>query len=152
MAKYDFEDKPAFTVVGVGVELKSDYTDQAGLDREKEELFRRVMEDGTIGKLQAIAKNDLIFAVNEAVDDKMMHYVGVESTESIPEATHMVQFPEGKYMAIPGEANTAYELVDLLTKKAFGDVLVEEQEYAYVGGPNAAVIMGESGGVFVGEM
>lgn len=35
MAKFDYEDKQAFTVVGIGVELKSDYMDQAGINKEK---------------------------------------------------------------------------------------------------------------------
>lgn len=152
MALYDFEDKKAFTVVGIGVELKSEYQDQEGLDREKEEFFTKALTDGTLDKLRAVAKNDFIFAVNEAVDDKMMHYIGVESDEEIPEATRMIHFPEGKYIIVGGEANSEYELTDKLTKSTFGDVLYTETDYAYVGGPNTAVIMGEQDGVFVGEM
>lgn len=152
MAKYDFEDKNAFTVVGIGVELTSDYMDQAGLDKEKEDFFNQAYTDGTVDNLRKIAKNDFLFAVNLADDDKMMHYVGVESDEDYPEATRMIHFPEGKYIVIPAEANSPYELADKLTNLAFGEVLNEEQEYAYVGGPNAAVIMGETDGVFVGEM
>lgn len=152
MAKYDFEDKNAFTVVGIGVELTSDYMDQAGLDKEKEDFFNQAYSDGTVDNLRKIAKNDFLFAVNLADDDKMMHYVGVESDEDYPEATRLIQFPEGKYIVIPAEANSPYELADKLTKLAFGEVLNEEQEYAYVGGPNAAVIMGETDGVYIGEM
>lgn len=152
MVKYDIQDKKDFTVVGVGVELTSDYMDQAGLDKEKEAFFNRAYTDGTVEELSKVAKNDFVFAVNEAVDDKMMHYVGVESDDDYPEATRMIQFPEGKYIVIPAEAHSAYELADKLTKLAFGDVLMEEQEYAYVGGPNAAVILGESEGTYVGEM
>lgn len=152
MAKYDFEDKNAFTVVGIGVELTSDYMDQAGLDKEKEDFFNQAYSDGTVDNLRKIAKNDFLFAVNLADDDKMMHYVGVESDEDYLEATRLIQFPEGKYIVIPAEANSPYELADKLTKLAFGEVLNEEQEYAYVGGPNAAVIMGETDGVYIGEM
>lgn len=152
MANYDLQDKKAFTVVGIGVELTSDYTDQAGLDKEKEDFFNRAYTDGTVEGLKKLAKNDFVFAVNEAVDDKMMHYVGVESEEDYPEATQKIQFPEGKYIVIPAEANSAYELADKLTKLAFDEVLMEEQEYAYVGGPNAAVILGDSEGIYVGEM
>lgn len=152
MAKYDFEDKNAFTVVGIGVELTSDYMDQAGLDKEKEDFFNQAYSDGTVDNLRKIAKNDFLFAVNLADDDKIMHYVGVESDEDYPEATRLIQFPEGKYIVIPAEANSPYELADKLTKLAFGEVLNEEQEYAYVGGPNAAVIMGETDGVYIGEM
>ncbi len=152
MVNYDFEDKRAFTIVGIGVELTSDYNDQAGLDKEKEDFFNRALKDGTVEKLRKIAKNDFLFAVNEAVDDKMMHYIGVESDETLPEATRNIPFPEGKYIAVPGEADSAYELADQLTKNTFRDVLANERKYAYVGGPNAAVIMGEADGKFVGEM
>lgn len=152
MAQYDFEDKKAFTVVGIGVELKSDYTDQEGLDREKEVFFNQALTDGTLDKLKEVAKNDYIFAVNEVVDDKMMHYIGVEGDQAIPEAERLIEFPEGKYIAIPGEATSEYDLANELTNIAFGEVLYEETEYAYVGGPNAAVIMGETDGIFVGEM
>lgn len=152
MAQYDFEDKEAFTVVGVGVELKSDYTDQEGLDREKEEFFNQTLQDDTWEQLKNIAENDYLFVVNEAADDKMMHYIGVESNQNASEASRIIEFPAGKYIVIPGEAASEYELADKLTKKAFSEVLVEEREYEYVGGPNAAVIMGEADGTFVGEM
>lgn len=152
MANYDFEDKEAFTVVGVGVELTSDYHDQAGLDKEKEDFFTRVTADGTVDKLREIAKNDFLFVVNHATDEKMMHYVGVLSDEKLPGASDSIPFPGGKYIAVPGEDESAYALADQLTKKTFGEVLATEQKYAYVGGPNAAVIMGEADGTFVGEM
>lgn len=152
MAKYEIVDKDAFTVVGFGVELKSDYTDQEGLDREKEVFFNQSLEDGTLDKLKKIAKNDYVFAVNEAVDDKMMHYIGVESDEELPEATRMIQFPEGKYIVIPGKAESEHALADTLTDTAFGDVLYTETEYAYVGGPNTAVVMEERADSFIGEM
>ena len=152
MAKYEYLDKDSFTVSGIGVELKSDYMDQEGVRKEKRAFYDRVSRDGTIDHLKSIAKNDLLFVVNEAVDNKMMHYVGVETDKELPEATRLIQFPKGKYIAVPGEAASEYELADKLTELAFGDVLYEESEYAYVGGPNAAVIMGETNGSMVGEM
>lgn len=152
MTKYDFEDKEAFKVVGVGVELTSDYMDQAGLDKEKEEFFTRVMADGTVDKLRGIAKNDFVFVVNQATDDKMMHYVGVLSDKKLPGTSESIQFPAGKYIAVPGEADSAYALAHQLTQMTFGDVLIEEKKYGYVGGPNTAVIMGEADGTYVGEM
>lgn len=152
MTDYDFENKKAFNISGIGVELTSDYMDQEGLNREKEDFFNRMIQDGAVAKLKEVAKNDYLFVINEAVDDKMMHYVGVETNQKLPEATHTVQFPEGKYIVIPGEAKSQYELADTLTKRSFGDVLQKETEYGYVGGPNTAVIMGEADGVFVGEM
>ena len=152
MAKYEYLEKDSFSVLGIGVELKSDYMDQDGLKKEKKDFFDRVSRDGTIEQLKSIAKNDLLFVVNEAVDNKMMHYVGVVTDKELPEATRLIQFPKGKYIAVPGEADSEFELADTLTDLAFGDVLYEESEYAYVGGPNTAVIMGEKDGTVVGEM
>lgn len=152
MTKFDYLDKEGFTVAGIGVELKSDYMDQEGIRQEKRQFYDRVKSDGTIERLRSIAKNDLLFVVNEAVDNKMMHYIGVETDEELPEATRSIQFPKGKYIAVKAEAASEYELADKLTQLAFGDVLYQESEYAYVGGPNAAVITGENNGNLVGEM
>lgn len=152
MANYDFEDKQGFTVLGLGVELTSDYTDQEGIRQEKEDFFNQSIQDGTVAKLKEIAKNDYLFVVNEVVDDKMMHYVGVETDQEFSKDARKIQFPEGKYIVVPGEARSQYELADALTNLAFGEVLSQETSYSYVGGPNAAVIMGEADGIFVGEM
>ncbi len=152
MTRYEYVEKESFTVLGIGVELKSDYTDQEGIRKEKSDFFDRVSRDGTIDQLKSIAKNDLLFIVNEAVDNKMMHYVGVVTDQELPEATRVIQFPKGRYIAVPGEASSQFELADQLTEVTFGDVLYQESEYAYVGGPNTAVILGEKDGTFVGEM
>ena len=56
MANYDFEDKESFTVLGIGTELKSDYTDQAGLNREKEDFFNQSIQNRTIAKLKRNCK------------------------------------------------------------------------------------------------
>ena len=152
MANYDFEDKQAFTVLGMGIELNSDYRDQEGLNREKEDFFNQVIQNGTVAQLKEVAKNDYLFAVNDTVNDKMMHYIGVETDQEVPEATRKIHFPTGKYIVVPAEASTQYELIEKLTNLTFGDVLYEEKEYRYVDGPNTAVIMGEADGTFVGEM
>ena len=62
MTKYNIEEKDSFTVLGVGTNLKSDYTDSLGIDREKSEFWKTVSQDGTLEKLKAIATNDYIFA------------------------------------------------------------------------------------------
>ena len=152
MSKYEVVDKPAFTVVGIGTALKSDYMDQASLNKEKETYFSQTHEDGTVEKLKKIAKNDFLFVVNEAVDNEMMHYVGVESDQKYAEATRMIQFPEGAYIVVAAEADLVYALTEKLTGIAFGEVLYTVADYAYVGGPNAAVIQEEKDGIFSGEM
>ncbi|HAM82270.1 GyrI-like domain-containing protein [Ornithinibacillus bavariensis] len=152
MANYTLEEKNGFTVLGIGTELKSDYTDYAGINKEKAEFWQAVNQDGTLDKLKSIAKNDYIFVVNEAVNNKMMHYAGVMTEESLPEASRAIQFPQGEYLVVKGEANTDEELSNKLTGIAFGEALPQASHVAYVGGPNTAVVMGERDGLIYGEM
>ncbi|MGA5689581.1 GyrI-like domain-containing protein [Cytobacillus pseudoceanisediminis] len=152
MADYTLEEKEGFTVLGIGTELKSDYTDYAGINKEKADFWQAVKQDGRLDKLKAIATNDYIFTVNEAVNNKMMHYAGVMTEESLPEASRLIQFPKGEYIVVKGEAETAEMLSNMLTGMAFGQVLPGATNVAYVGGPNAAVEMGQRNGLVFGEM
>ncbi|MDR6125214.1 putative transcriptional regulator YdeE [Bacillus sp. SLBN-46] len=152
MADYTLEEKDSFTVLGIGTELKSHYTDYAGINKEKADFWSAVKDDGTLDKLKSLATNDYIFVVNEAVNNKMMHYAGVMTEVSLPEATRMIQFPKGEYLVVKGEAETTEELSNMVTGIAFGQVLPEAKNFAYVGGPNTAVIMGQRNGLVFGEM
>jgi hypothetical protein len=71
---------------------------------------------------------------------------------TLPEATRVIQFPKGEYLVIKGEGTTAEELSNNLTGVAFGQVLPQEKNYAYVGGPNTTVEMGQRNGLLFGEM
>ncbi|MEK3702643.1 GyrI-like domain-containing protein [Paenibacillus sp. FSL R7-0198] len=152
MSNYHFEEKDSFIVLGIGTELKSDYTDYAGISKEKADFWSTVKENGSLDTLKSLATNDYIFAVNEAVNNKMMHYAGVMTEESLPEATRVIQFPKGAYLVVKGEAETADALSNMLTGIAFGQALPVEKDYAYVGGPNTTVEMGEKNGLVYGEM
>lgn len=152
MATYTIEEKDSFIVLGIGTELKSDYTNYAGINKEKSDFWQTIKEDGRLDKLKSVAANDYIFAVNEAVNHKMMYYAGVMTDASLPEATRVIQFPKGEYLIVKGEAQTGEELSNKLTGIAFGQALPEAQHIAYVGGPNATVEMGQHNGVFYGEM
>lgn len=152
MANYILEEKDSFTVLGFGTELKSHYTDYAGIIKEKSDFWQAVKQDGTLDTLKSTATNDYIFAVNEAVNNKMMHYAGVMTEKSLPEASRVIQFPKGEYLVVKGEAKSADELHNMLTGIAFGQVLPEAKNFAYVGGPNATVEMGQRNGLVFGEM
>src|SRR3954471_11702694 len=136
MANYILEEKDSFTVLGIGTELKSDYTDFAGINKEKSDFWQAISQDGRLDTLKTKATNDYIFAVNEAVNNKMMHYAGVMTETSVPEATRVIEFPKGEYLVVKGEAKTADELSNMLTGIAFGQALPEAKDIAYVGGPN----------------
>lgn len=152
MANYTLEEKNSFIVVGLGTELKSHYTDFAGINKEKTDFWQAISQDGRLDGLKAIAINDYIFAVNEAVNNKMMHYAGVMTESQAPEGARVIQFPHGHYLVVKGEAGTADELNNTLAGVAFGQALAELNNYAYVGGPNTSVVMGQRNGVFFGEM
>lgn len=152
MANYTIEEKDSFIVLGIGTELKSHYTDFAGINKEKADFWEAVKEDGRLEALKAVAANDYIFAVNEAVNNKMMYYAGVMTEASLPEATRVIQFPKGEYLVVRGEGGSGEELGNTLTGIAFGQALAEAQDVAYVGGPNTTVEMGQRDGVVFGEM
>lgn len=151
MANYTLEEKDGFTVIGLGTELKSHYTDYAGINKEKSDFWQAVSEDGRLDTLKTIATNEYIFAVNEAVNNKMMHYAGVMTEAPAPEEARVIQFPKGEYLVVKGEGNTADELNIKLAGIAFGQVLPEAKNFAYVGGPNTMVEMGQRNGLVFGE-
>ncbi|MFS0673789.1 GyrI-like domain-containing protein [Ornithinibacillus sp. 179-J 7C1 HS] len=152
MGNYVLEEKDGFTVLGFGTELKSDYTDYMGINKEKADFWNQFSEDGRLDALKEIAINDYVFTVNEAVNNKMMYYVGVMTEAPAPEEARLIQFPKGEYVVVKGEGNTPEELSNTVTGIAFGQALQEAKEVAYVGGPNAVVEMGKSDGVVYGEM
>ncbi|TMU85829.1 AraC family transcriptional regulator [Bacillus sp. BHET2] len=154
MAEYRLEEKDSFIVIGLGTDLKSDYTDFAGLNKEKADFWQAVSEDGRLDTLKSLAANDYIFAVNEAVNQKMMHYAGVlaDETSPVPDEARVIQFPKGEYVVVNGEGETAEELNNKVTAIAFGQVLPEAEDVAYVGAPNATVEMGHRDGKIFGEM
>ncbi|MDD7795530.1 GyrI-like domain-containing protein [Clostridium sp. 'White wine YQ'] len=152
MADYTLVEKDGFVVLGLGTELKSHYTDFAGLNKEKSDFWISVSQDGRLDALKSIATNDYIFTVNEAVNNKMMYYVGVLTDASLSEETRAIQFPKGEYLVVKGDGNTIDELNNKLTGIAFGQVLPEAKDFAYVGGPNAMVEMGQQNGLVFGEM
>lgn len=152
MADYTLEEKDSFTVIGFGTEIKSNYTDFVGINREKSDFWQAISKDGRLDTLKAIALNDYVFAVNEAVNNKMLHYAGVMPNASAPEEARVIQFPKGEYLVVKGEGKTAQELNNKLSAIAFGQVLPEAKNFAYVGGPNATVEMGKSNGLVYGEI
>lgn len=152
MFNYTLEEKESFTVLGIGTELKSDYRDYAGINKEKTDFWSSVKQDGRLDMLKAVATNEYVFVVNEAVNNKMMHYAGVMTEAQLPEASRIIQFPKGEYLVVKGEAETSDALSNMLTGIAFGQVLPEAKNFAYVGGPNASVEMGQRNGILFGEM
>ena len=151
MENYDLQEKDSFNVLGFGTELKSNYTDQTGLNNEKLDFWQTVNKDGRLSALKALATNDFIFAVNEAVNNKMMFYIGV-LTEAVAPDARVIQFPKGQYLVVKGEGGSLEELNNKLTERTFGQVLPQVKNFAYVGGPNTVVEMEQKDGSLFGEM
>lgn len=152
MADYTLEKKDSFIVIGFGTELKSSYTDFAGLNKEKLDFWKTISQNGRLDTLKSMAINDYIFVVNEAVNNRMMHYAGVMTEASAPDEARIIQFPKSEYLVVKGEGTTADELNTKLTGIAFGQILPQAKNFAYVGGPNAMVEMGQQNNLIFGEM
>ncbi|WP_264447332.1 GyrI-like domain-containing protein [Bacillus cereus] len=152
MKNYTIEEKDSFIVLGIGTELKSHYTDFAGINKEKVDFWLAVEQDGRLDTLKTLATNDYIFAVSEAVNNKMMYYAGVMTEATIQEESRVIQFPRGEYLVVKGEGKTSEELSNKLTGIAFGQALAEAKDFAYVGGPNTTVEMGRRNGLVFGEI
>lgn len=82
----------------------------------------------------------------------MMHYAGVMTEASVSEESRVIQFPKGDYLVVKGEGETSAELTNKLAGIAFGQALPEATDFAYVGGPNTTVEMGQRDGLIFGEM
>ncbi|WP_439873642.1 GyrI-like domain-containing protein [Bacillus mycoides] len=152
MKNYTIEEKDSFIVLGIGTELESHYTDFAGINKEKVDFWLAVEQDGRLDTLKTLATNDYIFAVSEAVNNKMMYYAGVMTEATIQEESRVIQFPRGEYLVVKGEGKTSEELSNKLTGIAFGQALAEAKDFAYVGGPNTTVEMGQRNGLVFGEI
>ncbi len=152
MADYIIEPKESFTIIGFGTELKSPYTDFAGLSKEKADFWQAISQDGRLDALKEIAANDYIFAVNEAVNNRLLHYAGVMAESPVPADARVIQFHKGEYLVVKGEGKTFEELSQMLSGVAFGQVLREAKNFAYVGGPNTTVLTEQREGLFCGEI
>jgi predicted transcriptional regulator YdeE len=82
----------------------------------------------------------------------MMYYAGVMTEASVSEEARVIQFPKGEYLVVKGEGKTIDELNSKLVGHAFGQALPEAKNFAYVGGPNTMVLMGQREGLVFGEM
>jgi len=154
MSNYEITPKAAFTVLGLGTTLTGAYQE---LPIQKQQFWQAVTTDGRYQALQKQAQNTLQFAVNEAVNNEMRFYAGVQTA---PDATlptdttelRLIQFPASDYLVVTGTAATATDLFSQLEGVAFGQALPSLTDQAYVGGPNTAVITATTATQVQGEM
>ncbi len=55
MKNYTIEEKDSFIVLGIGTEIKSEYTDFAGINKEKEDFWSAVKEDGRLDTFKSFS-------------------------------------------------------------------------------------------------
>ncbi|WP_252898945.1 effector binding domain-containing protein [Secundilactobacillus odoratitofui] len=108
--------------------------------------------DGRLKQLTDLAPESNLFAINEAYQDEMWYYAGVKSDAEAPAGARSIAFPDAQYLVVTGTAATPGELFGRLEGEAFGQVLPSNDEYAYVGGPNASVELGTDADGVHGEL
>jgi predicted transcriptional regulator YdeE len=120
------------------------------LTGEKADLWRELQADGRWAALKAKARGPLEFGINEAVDGQFMYYAGVFTDEVVEDATRVINFPAGEYLVIraTGKGDEIWGNLDMA---AFGEILPQAEDFAYVGGPNANVMFSEEDGIITGQ-
>lgn len=154
MTNYKIVDKSAFTVIGFGTTVQFGEGDDkfAHVQRQKLALWQAVSTDGRLDQLKTLSTDSRLLAVNEAINQEMWYYAGVFSTAEAPEGSRAINFPQGKYLVVNGTASNPGDLYAKLEGLVFGQVLPNLDEYAYVGGPNAAVETSANAKEASGEM
>lgn len=150
MADYTLDHKKSFTLTAYGFSIRSNFQDVTALQKEKAEFWGGLKADGRFDKLKSAAKNDLEWSVNEVYQGKPWNYFAVEAGKTVADATRIIEFPESEYIVVAGEGDKE-ALFDQLTYRAFGEVLSNVTDYAYVGGPNATYRKDNGDGTFYGE-
>ncbi len=147
MVDYKVETKEQFKVLAIGRELTMGTGENpyAAMAEQKVALWESVNQDQRFENLRMQAKNAYEFTVNENIGGAFMYYVGVESDANVEgDDMRSIDFPAGKYIVVEGTAKTAPELFANLEGSAFFEILPNNTEYVYVGGPNAILKTAES--------
>ncbi|AYM01636.1 GyrI-like domain-containing protein [Levilactobacillus yiduensis] len=149
MANYTIETKPAFTVLGIDTVLTGDFPT---MGQQKTDFWQKINADHALDNLAGI--NDYPFAVNEAINGEFHYYAGRQVATDATAATgqRLIEFPAGKYLVITGSATDQMGLYNSLEGPAFGEILPQLTDYAYVGGPNTSYVTGSDDQGIHGEM
>lgn len=149
MANYTIETKPAFTVLGIGTILTGDFPT---MGQQKTVFWQRINAEDALAPLAGL--NDYPFAVNEAVNGEFHYYAGREvAADTTPaDGQRLINFPAGEYLVITGSAADQMGLYNALEGPAFGEILPQLTDYAYVGGPNTSYVTGTDAQGVHGEM
>ncbi|WP_143462213.1 GyrI-like domain-containing protein [Levilactobacillus enshiensis] len=149
MTDYTIETKAAFTVLGLGTVLTGDFST---MGQQKAAFWQKVNAEHALDQLTGL--NDYPFAVNEAINGEFHYYAGrqVSADTAATADQRLIAFPAGKYLVITGTAADQMGLYNALEGPAFGEILPQLTDYAYVGGPNTSYVTGQDETGVHGEM
>lgn len=149
MANCTIETKAAFTVLGIDKVLTGNFPE---MGQQKMDFWQKINADHALDGLPGI--NDYSFAVNEAINGEFHYYAGRQVTADATAETgqRLIEFPAGKYLVITGTAADQMSLYNSLEGPAFGEILPQLTDYAYVGGPNTSYVTGRDDQGVHGEM
>ena len=86
----------------------------AQITRQKQQLWNDVTADGRLKQLTDLAPDSHLFAVNEAYQNEMWYYAGVESNAEAPENARAISFPDSQYLVVTGAAENPGQLFAML--------------------------------------
>lgn len=149
MADYTIETKAAFTVLGIGTVLTGGFPE---MGQQKTAFWQKVNAAHALDQLAGL--NDYPFAVNEAINGEFHYYAGREVAADTAAGANqrLIAFPAGKYLVITAAAPDQMGLYNMLEGAAFGEVLPQLADYAYVGGPNTSYLTGTDANGVHGKM
>ena len=149
---YTIKNMEVFTVLGIGTQLIAEQNENFYAEIARQKRAHVSNSQNALARLTKNANSDETYYVNEAVNGEMWYYVGVASDDAAASDVREIVFPAGKYLVISDQADSRAALSGQLEGQAFGQVLPNLDDFAYVGGPNAVVIKNNQSNQITGEI
>jgi len=149
---YTIKNMEVFTVLGIGTQLIAEQNENFYAEIARQKGAHVSNSQNALARLTKNANSDETYYVNEAVNGEMWYYVGVASDDAAASDVREIVFPAGKYLVISDQADSRAALSGQLEGQAFGQVLPNLDDFAYVGGPNAVVIKNNKSNQITGEI
>lgn len=149
---YTIKNMEVFTVLGIGTQLIAEQNENFYAEIARQKGAHVSNSQNALARLTKNANSDETYYVNEAVNGEMWYYVGVASDDAASSDVREIVFPAGKYLVISDQADSRAALSGQLEGQAFGQVLPNLDDFAYVGGPNAVVIKNNQSNQITGEI
>jgi predicted transcriptional regulator YdeE len=106
---------------------------------QKTAFFKDAIQSGKMAQLQPLSESKYGFAAVTLDADGACYYAGVQTSR--PAVDGEVSFPSGDYLVLAGKGGLSRLAFDRLENEAFNEILPENGDYAYNGGPVAEVLL-----------